>query len=46
MEGGASMPKIDIASVPIDGRTYYPQPFDRVVTGRLRRRLRLTRPAI
>src|ERR1700727_1245720 len=39
MEGGASMPKIDIASLPIDGRTYYPQPFDRVVTGRLRRRL-------
>src|ERR1700749_171406 len=39
MEAGAAMPKIDIASVPIDGRTYYPQPFDRVVTGRLRRRL-------
>src|SRR3984885_1025252 len=39
MEGGASMPKIDIASLPIDGRTYYSQPFDRVVTGRLRRRL-------
>jgi uncharacterized cupin superfamily protein len=33
------MPKIDIASVPADDRTYYPQPFDRVVMGRLRRRL-------
>jgi uncharacterized cupin superfamily protein len=39
MEGGASMPKIDIASVQVDDRTYYPQPFDRVVMGRLRRRL-------
>jgi uncharacterized cupin superfamily protein len=35
------MPKIDIASVPVDDRTYYPQPFDRVVMGRLRRRLGL-----
>jgi uncharacterized cupin superfamily protein len=35
------MPKIDIASVPVDDRTYYPQPFDRVVRGRLRRRLGL-----
>lgn len=33
------MPKIDISAVPVDDRTYYPQPFDRVVMGRLRRRL-------
>ena len=33
------MPKIDIAGVQVDDRTYYPQPFDRVVIGRLRRRL-------
>src|ERR1700721_637773 len=33
------MPKIDIARVPADARPYYPQPFDRVVMGRLRRRL-------
>jgi uncharacterized cupin superfamily protein len=38
-EGGASMPKIDIAGVPVDDRTFYPVPFDRVVMGRLRRRL-------
>jgi uncharacterized cupin superfamily protein len=33
------MPKIDIASLPIDSRTYYPAPFDRVVIGRTRQRL-------
>src|ERR1700753_3510425 len=33
------MPKIDSASVPADDRTYYPQPFDRVVKGRFRQRL-------
>jgi uncharacterized cupin superfamily protein len=33
------MPKIDIAKLPIDTRTGYPKPFDRVVVGRERRRL-------
>ncbi len=33
------MPKIDIASLPIDTRTHYPAPFDRVVVGRQRKRL-------
>ena len=33
------MPKIDIAALPIDRRTYYPAPFDRVVNGRERKRL-------
>jgi uncharacterized cupin superfamily protein len=33
------MPKIDIARLVIDGRTGYPPPFDRVVTGRERKRL-------
>ena len=33
------MPKIDIASLPIDTRTHYPAPFDRVVAGRERKRL-------
>jgi uncharacterized cupin superfamily protein len=33
------MPKIDIASLPVDGRTYYPEPFNRVVVGRARKRL-------
>ena len=33
------MPKIDIANVPVDTRTGYPKPFDRVVIGRERRRL-------
>jgi uncharacterized cupin superfamily protein len=33
------MPKIDIASIPVDARTNYPAPFDRVVAGRERRRL-------
>jgi uncharacterized cupin superfamily protein len=33
------MPKIDIASLPVDTRTNYPAPFDRAVTGRARRRL-------
>jgi uncharacterized cupin superfamily protein len=33
------MPKLDIESQPLDTRTYYPPPFDRVVHGRERRRL-------
>jgi uncharacterized cupin superfamily protein len=33
------MPKIDIAKLPVDTRTNYPAPFDRVVSGRERKRL-------
>src|SRR6516162_8015225 len=33
------MPKIDIASLPVDNRTNYPEPFNRVVAGRSRKRL-------
>lgn len=33
------MPKIDIASVPVDARTNYPPPLDRAVVGRRRKRL-------
>jgi uncharacterized cupin superfamily protein len=33
------MPKIDIAKLPVDTRTGYPPPFDRVVVGRERKRL-------
>jgi uncharacterized cupin superfamily protein len=33
------MPKIDIASLPVDTRTGYPPPMDRVVVGRERKRL-------
>lgn len=33
------MPKIDIASVPVDTSTSYPPPFDRAVIGRARQRL-------
>ena len=33
------MPKIDIASLPVDSRTNYPEPFNRVVIGRARKRL-------
>ena len=33
------MPKIDIATVPVDTRTNYPAPLDRVVYGRERKRL-------
>jgi len=33
------MPKINIAELPIDTRTGYPAPFDRVVAGRVRKRL-------
>jgi uncharacterized cupin superfamily protein len=33
------MPKIDIAKLPLDTRTAYPPPFDRVVVGRERKRL-------
>lgn len=33
------MPKIDIAKLPVDTRTGYPAPFDRVVVGRERKRL-------
>jgi uncharacterized cupin superfamily protein len=33
------MPKIEIAKLPVDSRTNYPAPFDRVVAGRQRKRL-------
>jgi uncharacterized cupin superfamily protein len=33
------MPRIDIAALPVDSRTNYPAPFDRVVVGRERKRL-------
>ncbi len=33
------MPKIDIAKIPVDTRTGYPPPHDRVVVGRERKRL-------
>jgi uncharacterized cupin superfamily protein len=33
------MPKIDIAKIPVDTRTGYPSPYDRVVVGRERKRL-------
>ena len=33
------MPKIDIAKLPVDSRTNYPEPFNRVVEGRSRKRL-------
>ena len=33
------MPKIDIASLPLDTRTGYPEPLNRVVEGRIRKRL-------
>ncbi len=33
------MPKIDVANLPVDTRTGYPKPFDRVVVGRERKRL-------
>jgi len=33
------MPKIDIAKLPVDTRTGYPAPLDRVVLGRERKRL-------
>ena len=33
------MPKIDIAKLPMDTRTGYPPPFDRLVLGRERKRL-------
>jgi len=33
------MPKVNIASVPIDTRSNYPPPHDRVVAGRSRKRL-------
>ena len=33
------MPKIDIASLPVDSRTHYPHPFNQVVVGRSRKRL-------
>lgn len=33
------MPKIDIASLPEDGSTAYPEPFRKAVEGRLRKRL-------
>jgi uncharacterized cupin superfamily protein len=33
------MPKIDIANIPLDTRTGYPPPLDRIVQGRERKRL-------
>src|SRR5271157_3718591 len=33
------MPKIDISKLPVDTRTGYPPPYDRVVVGRERKRL-------
>jgi uncharacterized cupin superfamily protein len=33
------MPRIDIAALPTDSRTIYPEPFRQVVAGRVRRRL-------
>jgi uncharacterized cupin superfamily protein len=33
------MPKIDIAKLPVDGRSTYPEPFTHVVAGRSRKRL-------
>ena len=33
------MPKIDIDKLPVDARTNYPPPFDRIVVGRERKRL-------
>jgi uncharacterized cupin superfamily protein len=33
------MPKIDIAKLPVDTRTGYPPPLNRVVEGRMRKRL-------
>ena len=33
------MPRIDIAKLPVDTRTGYPPPYDRVVLGRERKRL-------
>ena len=33
------MPKIDVAKVPVDGRSNYPEPFNRIVAGRSRLRL-------
>jgi len=33
------MPKIDIAKLPVDSRSSYPEPFNRAVAGRERKRL-------
>jgi len=33
------MPKIDIAKVPVDSRSTYPEPFNKAVAGRSRKRL-------
>jgi len=33
------MPKIDMANVPLESRSDYPEPFNRVVAGRSRKRL-------
>jgi uncharacterized cupin superfamily protein len=33
------MPKIDIAKLPVDSRSTYPEPFNHVVSGRSRKRL-------
>src|ERR1700735_4813768 len=37
--GCKAMPKIDIAALPTDTRTGYPEPLNRVVQGRSRKRL-------
>src|SRR5580704_17137747 len=37
--GAARMPKIDIASLPVDSRSNYPEPLNKVVVGRSRKRL-------
>ena len=34
------MPKIDIASLPVDTNTNYPDPFWKVIVGRERKRLK------
>jgi len=33
------MPKIDVAKVPVESRSTYPEPFNRMVAGRSRKRL-------
>src|ERR1700733_3383913 len=39
LNGSEFMPKIDITSLPVDTRTGYPEPLNRVVIGRERKRL-------
>lgn len=38
-EGAHGMPKIDITNLPVNSRSTYPEPFNRVVIGRSRKRL-------